>query len=167
MLGSTQHEAVKSMLYYTGKPINFLFSPGPCVIGHGSGPEADGWNSTGMTALFEEILDYFYANSEEGAILIICSGDRHFTYVATDWGAKYDGRIKPEWCSSPLAFLQRNPSSLNDAVSSVQFKELDVEGVVNRYCRIEIDEDELEVTMTLVNGANGQTMHTATYTASE
>jgi len=170
VLGATQHEAVKSMLYYTGKPINFLFSPGPCAIGHGTGPDADGWNQTAMIDLWEDILDYFYEHSEEGAILIICSGDRHFTYVATDWGAKYDGRIKPEWCSSPLAFLQRDPATLNNAVSSVQFKEPDVEGVVNRYCRIEIDEAELEVTMTLVNGATGQPMGTnatSTYTASE
>jgi len=141
------------------------------VIGHGSGPEADGWNSTGMTALFGEILDYFYANSEEGAILIICFGDRHFTYVASDWNTEYDGRIKPEWCSSPLAFRQRDPTSLNTNISDAQFVESDLQGsVVNRYCRIEINEEELEVTMTLVNGATGQPMHanaTSTYTASE
>ena len=53
----------------------------------------------------------------------------------------------------------------------MQYVEPDLDAIlINRYCRIEIDEEELEVTMTLVNGSTGQPMHanaTSIYTASE
>jgi len=178
MLGTTQMSAVKAALENTGKPINFLFSPGPVVRGHGTGLEADGWNQTAMIPLRDEILAHFYNTNDEGSILIVCSGDRHFAYVATDWETTYEGRVKPEWCSSPLAFKKRDPSTLKDITSfpttgsAITYLDDDeiTDEVISRYCRIEIDEAELEVIMTLVNGESGDTLHTnapTPYTASE
>jgi len=180
MLGSTQMAALKALLEESAKPINILFSPGPVVRGHGSTGDPDGWNYTAMLPLRDELLAHFHTehpSPENGWILLICSGDRHFTYVATDWGGTaYGGRIKEEWCSSPLAFRKRDSASLKNIVdfptsgSSIIFRDdADPPGtVINRYAKLEINESLLIVTMSLVDGATQMPLDddaVVTYTA--
>jgi hypothetical protein len=165
MLGGAQYENVKELLSDTGKPINFLFSPGPVVVGHSPASSADGWNE--FVEDRDGLFEAFHQNNPSGSILIICSGDRHFVYVATDWENDYGGRIKPEWCSSPLVHIQRSPNNLGSP-TTVIYKE-DVNHVtINRFAVIDIDEEELTVTIGLYDGGpEAGLMFEDTYTAEE
>jgi hypothetical protein len=178
MLGTTQQAAAEALLENTGKAINILFSPGAVVRGFGP-TAADGWNSLPTyLSLRNDLFTHFSNNNAHppnpaNSILMICSGDRHFGYVATDWSGSYAGRIKPEWCSSPLAYRKRDPSGLLDITehpsngSEVIFRENDDDGEVltqvRRYIMLDIDEEEETVTVTMMNAVTGLPMFSDTY----